>query len=194
MSQASWRGWFEDVPGYLDSASIGLPPTAAVDEVIATVESWRHGRARPQDFDEYVDRARHAWARLAGVPLGTVAIGSTVSGLVGTVASSLAEGSRVLVATGDFTSVLFPFMVQQERGRLTVIEASLEDLSASIDEDTDLVAVSAVQSADGRRVDVERLLDVAAQHGARVLLDITQSCGWLPLDCSRVDYLVCAGY
>jgi selenocysteine lyase/cysteine desulfurase len=194
MSQVSWRDWFADVPGYLDSASIGLPPTAAADEVVAAIENWRRGRARPQDFDEYVDRARRAWACLAGVPVGTVAIGSTVSGLVGAVASSLADGSRVLVATGDFTSVLFPFLAQQERGRLTVIEARLEDISASIDEDTDLVAVSAVQSADGRRVDVEGLLDAAAKHGARVLLDITQSCGWLPLDCSRVDYLVCAGY
>jgi selenocysteine lyase/cysteine desulfurase len=194
MSQESWRGWFEDVPGYLDSASIGLPPTAAVDEVIAALESWRRGQARPQDFDEYVDRARRAWARLAGVPAGTVAVGSTVSGLVGAIASSLPDGSRVLVAAGDFTSVLFPFLVQQGRGRLTVTETALEDLAGSIDEDTDLVAVSAVQSSDGRRVDLEGLLAGAARHRARVLLDITQSCGWLPLDCSRVDYLVCAGY
>jgi selenocysteine lyase/cysteine desulfurase len=43
-------------------------------------------------------------------------------------------------------------------------------------------------------VDLDRLLGAAARHGARVLLDITQSCGWLPLDCSRVDYLVCACY
>jgi selenocysteine lyase/cysteine desulfurase len=194
MSQESWRGWFEDVPGYLDSASIGLPPTAAVDQVIAALESWRRGQARPQDYDEYVDRARRAWARIAGVPAETVAVGSTVSGLVGAVASSLADGSRVLVAAGDFTSVLFPFLVQQERGRLTVTEVSLENLSASIDEQTDLVAVSTVQSSNGRRLDVDGLLDAAARHGARVLLDVTQSCGWLPLDCSRIDYVVCAGY
>ena len=194
MTQESWSGWFENVPGYLDSASIGLPPTAAVDAVVAALESWRHGRARPQDYDEYVDRGRRAWAAIAGVPAETVAVGSTVSGLVGPIASSLADGSNVLVAAGDFTSVLFPFLAQQEQGRLTVREVSLEDLPASVDEHTDLVAVSAVQSADGRRVDVEALLEAAAQHGARVLLDVTQSCGWLPLDCSRVDYVVCAGY
>jgi len=190
----SWLSWFEDVPGYLDTASVGLPPTAAVDEVITVLERWRRGQVRPQDFDEYVDRARHAWARLAGVPAGTVAVGSTVSGLVGTVASSLADGSRVLVAAGDFTSVLFPFLVQQDQRRVTVTEAALDDLAASVDEDTDLVAVSAAQSSDGRLVDLEALLDAAARHRARVLLDVTQSCGWLPLDCSRVDYLVCAGY
>jgi selenocysteine lyase/cysteine desulfurase len=194
MSEQSWRGWFEDVPGYLDTASVGLPPIVVVDEVVAALESWRRGQARPQDYDEYVDRARRAWAGLAGVPADTVAVGSTVSGLVGPVASSLAEGSRVLVATGDFTSVLFPFLAQQERRRVTVTEVPLDDLVASIDESTDLVAVSAVQSADGRRVDVQALVTAASRHGARVLLDITQSCGWLPLDCSRVDYVVCAAY
>jgi selenocysteine lyase/cysteine desulfurase len=194
MSQQIWRTWFEDVPGYLDTAAVGLPPTAVVDEVVAALESWRRGQARPRDYDDYVDRARRAWARLAGVPADTVAVGSTVSGLVGPVASSLADGSRVLVATGDFTSVLFPFLVQQERGRVTVTEAPLDDLVASIDEHTDLVAVSAVQSADGRLVDVEALVDAAARHGARVLLDITQSCGWLPLDCAAVDYVVCTAY
>jgi selenocysteine lyase/cysteine desulfurase len=194
MSQETWRGWFEDVPGYLDSATVGLPPILAVDEVVAALESWRHGQSRPQEYDEYVDRGRRAWARIVGVPAETVAVGSTVSGLVGPIASSLPEGARVLVAAGDFTSVLFPFLVQQETARLTVREVALEDLVASIDEGTDLVAVSAVQSSDGRRVDVEALVDAAAVHGARVLLDITQSCGWLPLDCTRIDYVVCAGY
>ena len=194
MSTASWDTFFEPVPGYLDTASIGLPPTTTVDAVATVLEGWRRGRYRAQDFDEYVNRARQAWARLVGLPVGTVAIGSTVSALVGTVAGSLAAGSRVLVPAGDFTSVLFPFLVQQERGRLSVTEVDLADLAASVDDSTDLVAVSSVQSSDGRRADLSALLDAADRHRARVLLDVTQSCSWLPLDCSRVDYVVCAGY
>jgi selenocysteine lyase/cysteine desulfurase len=194
MSTAVWDAFFEPVPGYLDTASIGLPPTTTVDAVATVIDGWRRGRYRPQDFDEYVVRARAAWARLVGLPVGTIAIGSTVSALVGTVAGSLADGSRVLVPAGDFTSVLFPFLVQQERGRVSVTEVELADLVASVDDGTDLVAVSSVQSSDGRRVDVPALLDAAGRHGARVLLDVTQSCSWLPLDCSRVDYVVCAGY
>ena len=31
-------------------------------------------------------------------------------------------------------------------------------------------------------------------HGARVLLDTTQSSGWLPIPADRVDYLVCSAY
>lgn len=193
-SHRDWADLLHHAPGYLDTASIGLPPVRTAEALVAAVEGWRVGRERPQDFDEYVERSRAAWARLVGVPAGSVAIGATVSAGVGAVAAALADGSRVLVAEGDFTSVLFPLLVQQDRRGVTVTEVPLEDVVASVDDDTDLVAVSSVQSADGRRVDVDALLDAAARHGARVLLDITQACGWLPLDCSRVDFVVCAGY
>jgi selenocysteine lyase/cysteine desulfurase len=52
------------------------------------------------------------------------------------------------------------------------------------------VAVSAVQSADGRLAD----LDAIAASGVPALIDATQACGWLPLDASRFDFLVCATY
>lgn len=194
MGDQSWDGAVRHVAGYLDTASIGLPPVRTAHATADAVQGWRDGRERPQDFDGYVDRARAAWAGLVGVPAGQVAIGASVSSAVGVVAASLRNGSRVLVAEGDFTSVLFPFLVQQELGGLTVTEVPLEELVPSVDGDTDLVAVSSVQSADGRLVDVAGLLDAAGRHGARVLLDVTQSCGWLPLDCSGVDYVVCAGY
>lgn len=194
MSDDGWADLLHRVPGYLDTASIGLPPVRTAEAARSAVEGWCAGRERPQDFDEYVERSRAAWARLAGVPVGSVAVGGTVSVAVGAVAASLADGSRVLVAEGDFTSVLFPFLVQRQRRDVTVSEVPLDDVVGSVDDDTDLVAVSSVQSSDGRRVDVEALLDTAARHGARVLLDVTQSCGWLPLDCSRADYVVCAGY
>lgn len=188
-----WMQLFDADPGYLNTASIGVPPRTAADAVAAAVEDWRHGRAQPQDFDPYVTRARAAWARLSGVDPSTVAMGSTVSGLVAYVAAALPEGSEVLVAEGDFTSVLFPFLAQQARG-VVVREVPLDQLVESLDATVDLVAVSSVQSADGRRVDVRALTATAAEHGARVLLDTTQSCGWLPLDCSAVDFTVCAAY
>jgi len=59
---------------------------------------------------------------------------------------------------------------------------------------TTLVAVSAVQSADGRLVDLDRLEQACAVTGTRVLLDTTQAVGWLPIDASRFAYTVCGGY
>ena len=181
------RALFAPEPGYLNTASLGVPPLRTVAAVKDVLDRWSRGRLSPPEFDEHVRRARHAWAALTGVDPSQVAVAAAVSELVGLVAASLPDGAHVVVAAGEFTSVTFPFLAHADRG-VTVEERPLEDLAAF--ERADLVAVSAVQSADGRLVD----LDALVARGAPVLLDTTQSCGWLPLDCSAVDYVVCGGY
>lgn len=187
------RAQFDADPGFLNTASLGIPPRATVAAMQEVVTGWQHGRLQPADFDSYVRRARTAWSTLAGVDPSWVATGPSVSSFVGLVAASVPAGAEVLVAEGDFTSVLFPFLVQETRG-VVVRPVPLADLVTSVRPQTALVAVSAVQSADGAILDVEALVAAAAEHGAEVLLDTTQSCGWLPIDCSRVDYAVCGAY
>jgi selenocysteine lyase/cysteine desulfurase len=186
------RAQFAPDPGYLNTASLGVPPLRTVAAVQDVLERWRRGQLSPPDFDEHVNRSRRAWASLTGVDPSYVATSSTVSQLVGLVAAALPDGARVVTAAGEFTSVTFPFLAHADRG-VTVDELPLEELAAFTGP-ADLVAVSSVQSADGRMVDLEGLLAAARSAGARVLLDTTQSCGWLPLDCSAVDYVVCGGY
>jgi len=87
--------------------------------------------------------------------------------------------------------VLFPMLVQERRG-VRVREVALERVPEAIGADTSLVAVSAVQSADGRVLDLDALAAAAAHHGADVFLDVTQAAGWLPVGASRFTY-VCGG-
>jgi selenocysteine lyase/cysteine desulfurase len=157
------------------------------------VAEWRQGSTGFDGWDRSVGDARETWARLHGVPLGEVAIGGNVSAFGGLVAASLPAGARVLAAAEDFTSLLFPFLAQQGRG-VAVELVPLERLAEAIDARTDWVAVSAVQSADGRLADLDALTTAARHHGARVFLDSTQASGWLPLDASRFDAVACAGY
>src|SRR3954451_20487637 len=103
-----------------------------------------------------------------------VAIGAQASTLLGPIAASLRPGARVVVAEGDFTSLLWPFAVQQARG-VELRVADHADLIDAIDATTDVVAVSAVQSATGAPLDLDRLGDAADAHGARVVLDATQA-------------------
>jgi selenocysteine lyase/cysteine desulfurase len=120
-------------------------------------------------------------------------VGSQVSVFAGLVAASLPDGSEVLTAAGDFTSILFPFYAQSGRG-IRVREVPLDRLADCITPATTLVAVSAVQSADGRVADLDALDAASRAAGTRVLLDTTQAVGWLPVDASRFAYTACAGY
>ncbi|MFD2473389.1 aminotransferase class V-fold PLP-dependent enzyme [Amycolatopsis silviterrae] len=174
--------------GYLNTPSIGIPPTPVGEAVEAAVRRWRTGQDTPSGFDEAVSRSRSGFARLAGVPAERVAIGASVSQLAANVAAGLSPEARVLVAEGEFTSVTFPFAQ-----RANVTEVPLAKLSDHV-EGHDLVAVSLVQSADGAILDTAALRAAAEAADVPVMIDVTQAAGWLPLDVAWADWIVCAGY
>ena len=68
------------------------------------------------------------------------------------------------------------------------------ELAGAIDASTDVVAFSAVQMASGEVADLDALAGAAAAHGALTLVDATQACGWLPIDATRFDVVVCHAY
>ena len=175
---------------YLDTASIGLPPRRVVDAVRADLERWAAGEARAPSYDAPVDAARASYARLMEVPVERVAIGSQVSAMAGLIAGALGPRARVLCAEEDFTSVLFPFLVRD----LDVVLVPLAEIAEAIDSATTLVALSAVQSADGRVADLDAVAAAARHHDALTFVDATQATGWLPLDATRFDAVSTATY
>jgi len=178
---------------YLNTASYGLPPRDGFDALQATLGDWRGGRTSWEHWGESVEIARAAFAAMVGVAAQRVAIGATVSGLVGLIAASLPDGAHVVIPDVEFTSTLFPFLVQEQRG-VHVRTVSPSRLAEAIDAGTDLVAFSAVQMSTGEVADIDAVVATARHHGARTLLDATQACGWLPIDASRLDAVVCATY
>jgi selenocysteine lyase/cysteine desulfurase len=183
-------GQFAPPPGYLNTASIGLPPRSALDELQAALTTWAEGRAEPPGYDRWVEEARASFGRLVGVPADWVATGSQVSVFMGVVAAALAPGSEVVAYRGDFTSVLFPPLAQGHDVRLV----ELDELADAIGPRTRLAAVSSVQSADGASADLDTIAAAAAQQDALVFVDATQACGWRPIDASRFDFVACGAY
>lgn len=180
-------------PGYLNTASYGLPPRPAWDALQAALADWRGGRTSWEDWAGAVERARHSFARLVAADGEHVAVGSQVSSLVGLVAAALPDGSRVVVPEIEFTSNLFPFMTHADRG-VEVVTVPTGQLVDAIDERTTAVAYSAVQSATGEVADMARVTAAARAYGAFTVLDATQAVGWLPVDSRHADVLVCAAY
>jgi selenocysteine lyase/cysteine desulfurase len=178
---------FDAPPGYLNTASVGIPPRAAAGEFQDATTTWATGGADPPDYDPYIQRARESFARLVGVPPSWVAVAAQVSYFAGLVAAALPRRSEVVACRDDFSSLLFPLL---QRDDLDLRLVDLDDLADAVTPKTALVAVSSVQSADGRVAD----LDAIAASGATTLIDATQSCGWLPLDAGRFDYVCAAGY
>ncbi|MEV6328004.1 aminotransferase class V-fold PLP-dependent enzyme [Streptomyces sp. NPDC051909] len=176
---------------YLNTSACGLLPRRTIDAVTALAEETADGRPGGAGDFEVVDEARAAFARLAHTTPDRVAVGSSVSVHVGMVAQSMPAGAEILFPEGDFSSVITPFTV---RGDLKTRFVPLDRLAESVRPETALVAFSSVQSADGRTADFAALRAAAAAHGARTLLDATQSAGWLPLYAGEWDFTVSGGY
>ncbi len=187
------RDLWEPSGPYLNTASYGLPPRPAFEALNAALADWRAGRVSWEPWANSVDRSRAAWARIVGVQAGDVAVGATVSELIGLVAASLPDGARVVVPEIEFTSMLWPFMAHADRG-VEVVTVPLDVVAETIDGATELVALSAVQSATGEVADLDAIAGAARDHGALVAVDATQACGWLPLAAASIDFFACAAY
>jgi selenocysteine lyase/cysteine desulfurase len=176
---------------YLNTASSGIGPRRAAEALRQGTGRWADGTDSFEDNEATVAAVRGAYARLTGVAPERVAVGSAVTTHVGLIAAGLPRGAEVIVADGDFSSLVNPFATRPD---VTLRIVPLEGIADAVRPGTSLVAVSAVQSADGRVADLPSIREAAAAHGARVLLDATQAVGWLPVAGAAYDYVVCGGY
>lgn len=189
---AGARAAFAGGRDYLAACTVGLPPRESRAAMIADLDMWAAGRPDPASYTAVVERTRAHFATLVGVASSRIAIGSQTSVLASLVAASLPDGAEVLVPDRDFSSIVLPF-VHAGRG-IRVRVAPIESLADSIGPDTALVAFSLVQSATGHVTDAEAIVAAARRQSARTLCDATQAVGWMPIDASRFDALVCHAY
>src|SRR5690606_1051434 len=103
-------------PGWLNTASYGLPPRPAWDALQRALADWRAGRGAWEEWTQATDASRRAFARLIGVPAAGVSVGATVSQLLAPVAAALPDRARVLAPEIEFTSNLYPWLAQGGRG------------------------------------------------------------------------------
>lgn len=192
VSREAFGAEFVGAEGFLDTPTYGVPPRFVAEALHNGAHSWEQGRLELSTFDEPMRAGRSAYAKMTGVDEGQVVLGNSVSSLIGLVASSIPDGSRVATFHDEFTSVTFPFAAQAGRG-VTVTElphGRLEDAAG----DFDVVAASLVQSADGALLDVPSLHRTAAESGTITVIDTSQALGWKNIELPWVDVAVAASY
>ncbi|MFI6813339.1 aminotransferase class V-fold PLP-dependent enzyme [Nonomuraea sp. NPDC050328] len=180
---------FEADPGFLNTASYGLPPRAASQALDTALAQWRRGSTDWSTWDAATDRARAGFARLLDTTPDHVTISSTGAQLVSSIATALPPGARVLVPDIEFTSNLFPWAQAA-----TVETAPPERLADAIHPGLDAVAFSLVQSATGQVAALTDIITAARAHDLLVVTDASQAAGWLPFTTDGLDAVVCSAY
>lgn len=193
---------------YLDAANIALMYTGAE----STIVDWQRDVAAGGSltFDdraeaEVFDRLHAAAARLFGTQPTDIAVGSSATELLSSLAWAVAPASGTNVVGTDvvFPSTIYPWRrvanhtgaeLRLARGRDGRV--SPEDIIRLIDRRTAVVCISHVEYGSGQRFDLTRLAEAAHGHGALLVVDATQSAGAIPIDApgAGIDAIVCAGY
>jgi selenocysteine lyase/cysteine desulfurase len=127
-------------PGFLNTASYGLPPQPAWEALQAALADWRVGATSWEGWDEATGAARAGFARLVGVPTADVTVGAQVSQLIAPVAAAVPDRARVVLPEVEFRSNLFPWLVHSDRLSVTMVPT--DRLAETVAAGCDAVAFS----------------------------------------------------
>ena len=165
----------------------------------------------PADFFSVPDEVRAKCARLIGAEPGDIALIPSASYGIACAANNLpiASGQEIICLDDQFPSNLYSWrqLASEQGGSVRMItrnDARTDDgdtdwtaaLLEAISDQTAIVALPHCHWTDGAIVDLVRVGKKAREYGAALVLDVTQSCGALPINMQDVqpDFLICASY
>lgn len=161
------------------------------------LDDWANEGSPWELWVEQMEALRTKFAGLINAQSDEVAIKTSVSDAVNTLASSLDfSGERNKIIVDDFA---FPTTAQiwhaQARRGAEIVHVSetdnstipLEYYEKVIDERTLLVSLTHVCYRHGARQDAAAIIKLAHERGAMVLLDSFQTLGTFPLDVKQLD-------
>lgn len=188
---------------YLNSAAVSPIPSAAVEAVNAQLHDVSgHGSEHYLEWIATKGRSRELLAGMLGVRGEQVAFTRNTSDGIATIANGLdwAEGDNIVSFAGEFPANFYPWrrirdaygvelrLAPEREGRI-----DQDELISLINDNTKVVAISAIQFASGFRVDLKRLADAAHAHGALLVVDVIQALGAQGFDLPALGVDIAAG-
>lgn len=197
---------------YFDNASTSFPKPDFISEVIkaylttAGCSPGRSGHSRARKSEGLIDDARKQVAKILGVKdprqisytyNATYALNMAIKGY-------LTEGDHAITTCFEHNSVLRPLEKLKRNGQISYTVIGLNDESmVDIQEyekafatNTRLVIINHASNVTGTIAPIEEMIKVAHEHHAKVLIDISQTAGFLDinLDEWNVDFAAFTGH
>lgn len=200
------RTWQEEFPGlaatiHVANCSHGPQSRRVRAAVDAYLDSWL---AKGMDWEGWIaeiEGAKEAFARLIGAKPAEVALSTSASAAVASIASALATDGkrrRVVTTEAEFPTVGHVWLAHARYGLevefVPVHDGAIEldAYEAAIDARTLIVSATHVYYQNGFKQDVRRIAEIAHRAGALLLVDAYQSLGTCRVDVGElgIDILV----
>ncbi len=186
---------------YFNTAAVGLASRRMAASYHSFIADWTLEGLDWVRGDAAANAARAVVAGLMGADPADVALIASVSAAAGLVASQFGvaeSGQSIVVGEREYSSNYFPWRLLARKGydvRLVPFRnggVEPDDIALHLDGGTQLVAVSAVQTASGHRSDLAAISGLAHEVGAVLFVDGTQCVGAMRIaeQLPHVDVLV----
>jgi kynureninase len=201
-----WRDEFPilETCTYLVSHSLGAMPRRAFGYLHEYADTWatRGVRAWHEGWWEIGRTVGDLLAPILGVPTGTISMHQNVTVAMGIVASTCTyDGPRrkIVLTDLEFPTNMYLFEGFRRYGAEIVyvqsddtVRTNLDRVLDAIDERTALVPLSLVLFRSSYIQDARAVIEKAHRVGARVILDVYQAAGAIPLniDALEADFAV----
>jgi kynureninase len=187
------------------SNSLGAMPRGVEDSLREYADTWatRGVRAWAERWWAMAGEVGDAVAPFIGAPGGSVSMCENVTTAHMSVLSTLAPPARrdaIVCSAADFPSIIYLLRAQEALGYRLVVVPAAEDgmadparIADAIDDRTALVAVSHVLFRSSSILDPRPIVARAQAAGARVMLDLYQAAGIIPVDVTALGVDFAAG-
>lgn len=192
----AWRSEFPIVETctYLVSHSLGAMPRRTAGNLQAFADTWstRGVRAWHEGWWEMGRTTGDILAPILGVGKGTISMHQNVTvamGIIGSCHTYEGRRRRIVMTDLEFPSNMYLFEGFRRYGAEVVyvhsddsMRTNLDRLLDAIDEQTVLVPLSLVLFRSAYIQNAKAVIEKAHRVGARVILDVYQAAGTVPLD------------
>ena len=192
----------------MNQASLGLigsPAVEAMNDFLYHVA--RHGNLKMSDEQEinFLNPLKRNIAKLLDTKEEHVAIMGSASEMLGQLPYIFKpkKNTKIVAVSTDFPALTRPW-ISYCKTQLCEMHFVEDDKSTNltdqiiqaIDKRTAIVTVSLVQFSTGTKIDIQKLSTITKQAGAKLIIDITQAAGAIPISVRNIDadVLVCSGY
>jgi len=180
---------------YLNSCSQGALSDAVQIGLEDYIASWHEQGSPWETWVDHYEAAREAFAQFINASPDEVAIVTSASAGINSIASALSfrERNKVVMGEFEFPTMGHVWLAQRARGAdVQFVSAEGNRIPAvnyekMIDRNTLIVPLTHVCFKNGFRSEVDAVTQMAHQAGALVMLDDYQDCGTRPVDVKAMD-------
>jgi len=203
---SSYRDLFPGLnkQAYFMTNSLGAMPSTVGPALQEMMQTWSdHGANAWEKWVPKSEAVANQLGRLIGAKPGTVALHLNVSSIMAMILSSYdfkaSKRNKIVYTDMDFPTLHYLADTWQGYGAVLhkvpsrdKIGVDLEEFLAAIDENTLLVPTCQVFFGSSFKQDIAAITKRAHQVGARVIADVYQSVGAMPIDVTawNVDYAI----